>query len=109
MSRGITPLLNPGLPQRHRDHGGNFLMIQSRDGDWIINSIPSGTETQTFYGALTRDEVCFLNGLKAVIWRVPPRQIKKLLLCALCDSVVKNLFWTRVTINKLCIFCGSNE
>jgi len=47
-------LLKSGLPQRHRGHGGRFLMIQSGlrravaasaaqagGGDWIINTIPA--------------------------------------------------------------------
>src|SRR3990172_11221945 len=35
---------------------------------------------------------------KSFLWRVPPRQRKRWFLCALCDSVVKNLFWRRVRI-----------
>ena len=75
-------------------------MIQSRvSRDWIINSNPFGNATQTLQGALTWGEVCSATGHRLFIWRVPPRQIKELFLCALSASVVKNLFWTRVAKN----------
>ena len=38
-------LLNPGLPPRRRERWGNLLMIRSGDGDQIINSRPSGIDS----------------------------------------------------------------
>jgi len=32
-------------------------MIQSGDGDWIINPIPLGTESQMLKGALIEDRI----------------------------------------------------
>jgi hypothetical protein len=39
-------------------------MIQSGGGDWIINSLPSGIESQTPYGALTQDRISVLKRQK---------------------------------------------
>jgi hypothetical protein len=41
------PLSKSGSPRRHKEHGEEFLMIQSRQrrDDWIINSIPSKIES----------------------------------------------------------------
>jgi hypothetical protein len=64
-------------------------MTQSGDGDWVINSTFLAT-------ALTQDGISFSELLKAfdLAGTSPPNQ--KPVLCALCDSVVKNLFWNRV-------------
>jgi len=71
-------------PRRHREHRGGFLMIQSRqrrDGDWVINSLPtgrlSGIESQRLQDTLIQGSICVLKGRKVFIWRVPPRQIKR--------------------------------
>jgi hypothetical protein len=40
-------------------------MIQSGDGDWIINSIPSGIESQMPQDAPLHNRMCFLKGQKA--------------------------------------------
>jgi len=40
-------------------------MIQSGDGDWIINPIPSGIESQMLQDALTQDRMCALKGGRA--------------------------------------------
>jgi hypothetical protein len=39
-------------------------MIQSGGGDWIINSLPSGIESQTPYGALRQDRISVLKRQK---------------------------------------------
>ncbi len=51
-------------------------MIQSGDGDWIINPRPSGIGSQLLQDALMRHGVGVLKGQKAFVWRVPPRQTK---------------------------------
>ena len=70
----------PGSPQSHGEHRGSFLMIQSGDGDWIINSMlfgrPSGIESQKLQDTPIQGRICVLKGQKVFIWRVPPRQIK---------------------------------
>ena len=59
-------------------------MIQSRQRrDWIINSLPSGIESQTPYGALTQDRISVLKRQKTFYLAVPPRQIKIISLCPL--------------------------
>jgi hypothetical protein len=40
-------------------------MIQSGDGDWIINSILSGIESQMLQDALIQDRISVLKGQKA--------------------------------------------
>ena len=40
-------------------------MIQSGDGDWIINPIPSGIESQMLQDALIEDRICVFKGQKA--------------------------------------------
>ena len=40
-------------------------MIQSGDGDWIINPIPSGIESQMLREALIQYRMCVLKGQKA--------------------------------------------
>jgi len=72
-------------------------MIQSGDGDWIINSIPSGIESQMLQDALIQDRICILKGQKAFYLAGTSPPNKKYLLRVLRASVVKNLFWTRVT------------
>ena len=71
-------------------------MIQSGDGDWIINPIPIGVEFQTSRTALILDWLSVLEAEKAfdLAGTSPPNQ--KSFLRALCASVVKHLFWTRV-------------
>ena len=41
------------------------LAAQAGDGDWIINSIPSGIESQMLQDALIQDRICILKGQKA--------------------------------------------
>jgi hypothetical protein len=67
-------------------------MIQSGDDDWIRGSIGLRIEAQThrrgvIYNIHSYNEV---DRQKAFFWRAPPRQ-KKIFLCALRASVVKNL------------------
>ena len=72
-------------------------MIQSGDGDWIINSHPLGIVVRgTFHGHRTPEYACsgwkdgfLFDGLS------PPNK-KTYPLCALGDSAVKILFWTRM-------------
>jgi hypothetical protein len=40
-------------------------MIQSGDGDWIINPIPLGIESQVLKGALIQDRIQVLKGQNA--------------------------------------------
>ena len=71
-------------------------MIQSGDGDWIINLLPSGIESQMPQGVLIQHGFGFLKEKGLFIWRGPPRQMKKYLLRVLRVSVVKNISWPRV-------------
>jgi hypothetical protein len=70
-------------------------MIQSGEGDWIIDSIPSGTESGALLVDLVHRKWGLLEGQNAfcLAGTSPPNE--KPLLCVLCASVVKNLFWTR--------------
>ena len=93
------PLLKPGSPPRHRGHGGNCLMIQSQEDDWIIKSIPSENNSSRHkwpcHGiwAYRQWKWCFLLGDLS-------SPSKNLLLGVLRDSVVKTLFWTRVVLQQ---------
>jgi len=53
-------------------------MIQSGDGDWIINSIPSGNESGPLLAALVHRDSVYWKDRKLFAWRVPPRQAKNL-------------------------------
>jgi hypothetical protein len=85
-------------------------MIQSGDGDWIINSHPSGADAQgTCDGHRTLNNMLVLTGKafylaashlpspKRLRAGRPPNK-KTYLLCALGASAVKILFWTRMTV-----------
>ncbi len=52
-------------------------MIQSGDGDWIMNLIPSGIKSQMLQDALIRDKICVLKGQKAfyLAGTSPPNKI----------------------------------
>ena len=71
-------------------------MIQSGDGDWIINHIPSGIESQVLQDALIQHRTGVLNGPRAFYLAGTSPPNKKCHLRVLRASVVKNLFWTRV-------------
>ena len=75
-------------------------MIQSGDGDWIIDLLPSGIRSQMPQGVLIQHGFVFLfvflKEKRLFIWREPPRQMKKYLLRVLRASVVKNISWPRV-------------
>ena len=58
-------------------------MIQSGGGDWIINSLPSGIESQTPYGALTQDRISVLKRKKTFDLAVSPAKSKNISLCPL--------------------------
>jgi hypothetical protein len=71
-------------------------MIQSGDGDWIINRIPSGIESQVLKDALIQHRVGVLNGQTPFYLAGISPPNKKCHLRVLRASVVKNLFWARV-------------
>jgi len=59
-------------PRRHREHREGFLMIQSGDGDWIIDSFPrsrlSGIEShRSCKVTLIQSGMCILKGQKVFI------------------------------------------
>jgi len=49
---------------------------QPGDGDWIINPIPSGTESETLLVALVHRNRAYWKGRTLFVWRVPRRQTK---------------------------------
>ena len=72
-------------------------MIQSGDGDWIINSHPSGIDSDAFM-AIRLQKIHVLIRKRAFYLAASHRQIKESLLCVLGASAVKFLFWTKVKI-----------
>ena len=78
-------------------------MIQSGDGDWIINLIPPGTESQALKDALIQHSISVLNGQRAFYLAGTSTPNKKCHLRVLRASVVKSLFWTRVFFSKVSV------
>jgi hypothetical protein len=75
-------------------------MIQSGDGDWIINLIPLETESRAFLVALRHRNSAYWKDRDLFVWRVPPRQTKKIVsLCPLCLRGEKSI-WDKIDIRK---------
>ena len=70
-------------------------MIQSGDGDWIIDSVPPGMISSISRKAFMQKRLSMLKRQRAfcLVGNLPAKQ-KNSLLRVLSDSVVKNLSWT---------------
>ena len=73
-------------------------MIESGDGDWIINSYATETDSGVRFLAVGLQEKDVLIPKKAFYLAASHRQIKTTILCVLCASAVRFLFWTRMIL-----------
>jgi hypothetical protein len=84
-----------------------FILIQSGDGDWIRNFIPSEWRQVCSDGYDTCQELCPKRAGAFSFGGISPPN-ETFLLCVLGVSAVKMLFWTGMIIDSRCIFPEAN-